>query len=70
MTNYFIVPGLGNSGPEHWQTYFEKSGDNFKRIIQQEWDAPHCEDWIETINKTISSHDPSTIILIVHSLGC
>jgi predicted alpha/beta hydrolase family esterase len=70
MTNYFIVPGLGNSGPEHWQTYFEKSGDNFKRIIQQEWDAPHCEDWIETINKAISSHDPSTIILIGHSLGC
>jgi len=30
MTNYFIVPGLGNSGPEHWQTYFEKSGNNCK----------------------------------------
>ncbi|WP_291125277.1 alpha/beta hydrolase [Flavobacterium sp. UBA6031] len=34
MTNYLIIPGLGNSGPEHWQTYFEKSGDNFFRIHQ------------------------------------
>ena len=42
MTNYFIVPGLGNSGPEHWQTYFEKSGSNFQRIEQQEWEAPAC----------------------------
>ncbi|MDP4262798.1 MAG: alpha/beta hydrolase [Bacteroidota bacterium] len=70
MTNYFIVPGLGNSGEEHWQTFFEKSGDNFQRINQQEWDAPHCKDWIETIDKTISAYDPSTVILIGHSLGC
>ena len=70
MTNYLIVPGLGNSGPEHWQTYFEKSGDNFKRIDQQEWDAPVCNDWVATINKTISGYDPTTVILIGHSLGC
>jgi uncharacterized protein len=70
MTNYFIVPGLGNSGPEHWQTFFEKSGDNFKRIEQQEWEAPNCKDWIETIDKVISGYDLSTVILIAHSLGC
>ncbi|MBS1793451.1 MAG: alpha/beta hydrolase [Acidobacteria bacterium] len=33
-TNYLIVPGLGNSGTEHWQTFFEKSGGNFQRINQ------------------------------------
>ena len=70
MTNYFIVPGLGNSGPEHWQTYFEISGDNFQRIVQQEWDSPACKDWIETIDKSISDYDLSTVILIGHSLGC
>lgn len=57
MTNYFIVPGLGNSGPEHWQTYFEKSGNNFQRIILQEWDARAFKDWIETIDKSISGYD-------------
>jgi len=70
MTNYLIVPGLGNSGPEHWQTFFENSGDNFKRINQQEWDAPVCNDWVATINNTIFGYDPATVILIGHSLGC
>ena len=70
MINYLIIPGLGNSGPEHWQTFFENSGDNFKRINQQEWDAPACNDWVATINKTISGYDPATVILVGHSLGC
>lgn len=70
MTNYFIVPGLGNSGPAHWQTYFEKSGTNFKRIHQQEWDKPTCHVWIEAINQFISNYDRSGVILIGHSLGC
>jgi uncharacterized protein len=70
MTNYLLVPGLGNSGPEHWQTYFENLGDNFYRVEQQEWDAPICEDWIETIDKKVSAFDSSTVVLIGHSLGC
>lgn len=70
MTNYLIVPGLGNSGPDHWQTYFQQSGSNFYRIEQQVWDAPSCTDWIETIERKVSTFDPSTVILIGHSLGC
>ena len=70
MKNYLIVPGLGNSGPEHWQTYFEKSGTNFYRINQQQWDAPVCSAWIETIDKKLSEFDLSTVILVAHSLGC
>ncbi|RZK16567.1 MAG: alpha/beta hydrolase [Pedobacter sp.] len=70
MTNYFIVPGLGNSGPDHWQTHFENSGDNFYRIDQNEWDAPASRDWIENIETTLSNYDLSTVVLIGHSLGC
>ena len=70
MTHYFIVPGLGNSGPQHWQTYFEQSGADFQRINQQEWDSPDCEDWIETIDRAIAAYDPSKVILVGHSLGC
>lgn len=70
MTNYFIVPGLGNSGPEHWQTYFETKGDNFIRINQQEWDAPNCVDWIETIDTALANVDLNTVVLIGHSLAC
>jgi uncharacterized protein len=70
MTNYFIVPGLGNSGEEHWQTYFETKGSNFVRINQKEWDSPNCEDWIQTIDATLTDIDLSTVVLIGHSLAC
>ena len=36
MTNYFTILTDGNSGPEHWQIEFEKRGENFRRINQQE----------------------------------
>ncbi len=70
MTNYLIIPGLGNSGPQHWQTWFESTGKNFTRVEQKEWDAPVCEDWIARIDKAISAYDPATVVLIGHSLGC
>jgi len=70
MNHYFIVPGLGNSGQEHLQTFFESSADNFQRINQQEWDAPDCIDWIAAIDKALSGYDLLTVILIGHSLGC
>lgn len=70
MTQYFIVPGLGNSGPDHWQTYFEQTLSNCKRIEQTEWDAPDCNDWINNIDAALQGYDLSTVVLIGHSLGC
>lgn len=70
MTNYLTVPGLGNSGPEHWQTYFEKQLMNCRRINQLNWDAPRCSDWIAAIDKEVSKYENNTVVLIGHSLGC
>jgi uncharacterized protein len=70
MNHYLIIPGLGNSGPEHWQTYFEQSGEYFIRINQHEWDSPSCQDWVSAIDEVVSSFDLSKVILIGHSLGC
>ena len=70
MTYYFVIPGLGNSGPDHWQTYFEKSGDHFIRINQKEWDAPANQDWIETIELALTGYNLDDVVLIGHSLGC
>ncbi|WP_111672498.1 RBBP9/YdeN family alpha/beta hydrolase [Algoriphagus litoralis] len=70
MTHYLIVPGLGNSGLEHWQTYFEESGPQFHRIQQEEWDAPACADWIQKIEESVQQFDPKEVVLIGHSLGC
>ncbi len=70
MINYLIIPGLGNSGPDHWQTFFENSGENFIRVLQQDWEAPYCEDWISTIDRAVSEFNPSSVVLIGHSMGC
>ena len=70
MIHYFIVPGLGNSGPEHWQTHFEKTLPNTRRIEQQDWEAPVCADWIFTIDTALQGYDLSNVVLIGHSLGC
>jgi uncharacterized protein len=70
MTSYFIIPGLGNSDENHWQTHFENSGENFIRINQKSWDEPACEDWILNIENSISAYEPSEVVLVAHSLGC
>jgi predicted alpha/beta hydrolase family esterase len=70
MTRYFIIPGLGNSGPEHWQTWFESRGPEFIRIHQREWDAPELDDWLANIDKALAGEDLSEVVLVGHSLGC
>ena len=69
-TRFFIVPGLGNSGPNHWQTQFEQSSPAFTRIVQREWDAPDCQEWVATLDLTLAGEDLSNVVLIAHSLGC
>jgi uncharacterized protein len=70
MTQYLILPGLGNSGPQHWQTYFEQNGPNFIRVQQSEWDSPDCATWIATIDRAVLAYEPSNVVLIGHSLAC
>lgn len=70
MTQYLIIPGLGNSGQDHWQTWFENTIPNCKRIEQKEWDAPDLSDWLVAIDEAIAVYEPSSVILIGHSLGC
>jgi predicted alpha/beta hydrolase family esterase len=66
----FILPGLGNSGAGHWQTLWETKFSEFVRIHQHDWDTPHCEDWIKTVQETITPYDPKQVILVGHSLAC
>lgn len=69
-TRFFIVPGFGNSGPGHWQTYFEQMRPDFIRVEQSEWEAPDCQEWVQTLEQALAGHDLSNVVLIAHSLGC
>ncbi|MDP9081347.1 MAG: alpha/beta hydrolase [Bacteroidota bacterium] len=69
QSTILIIPGLGNSGPLHWQSIWQNRFD-FTRVEQEEWDTPMCSDWIEKINNEVSKHDPANVILVGHSLAC
>ena len=67
---YVNVPGLGNSGPGHWQTYFEQTEPHFTRLTQREWDAPDRAEWVATLDRALAGADLSQVVLVAHSLGC
>ena len=69
QSTILIIPGLGNSGPQHWQSVWENKF-NFTRVEQKDWDTPFCSDWIENINNEVKKHDSANVILVGHSLAC
>ena len=64
-----LVPGLGNSGEQHWQTYWERMY-GFPRVKQHHWETPEYTDWLETLDQTVRQYNPADIILVGHSLAC
>lgn len=63
-----ILPGIGNSGPEHWQTYWEKSNPAFQRIEQRDWDHPVCREWQAALEHSVARLG-ANVVLVAHSLG-
>ena len=63
------VPGLGNSGPAHWQTLWEHSRLDTRRVELGMWDTPHRNAWVTKLDQTIAQAQ-APVILVGHSLGC
>ena len=64
-----IIPGLGSSGPEHWQSLWEASHPEYQRVSQSDWDRPRCADWVANLDAAISAAD-QPVVLAAHSMGC
>lgn len=64
-----IVPGLGNSGPLHWQTAWQQKHPDFIRVEQADWDNPNLSDWLARLDAAITAC-PSPPLLVAHSLAC
>ena len=63
------VPGLDNSGPDHWQTLWELQRDDCRRVDLGMWDRPHRNTWVNKLNLAIHKAD-RPVVLVGHSLGC
>jgi uncharacterized protein len=64
-----ILPGLSSSGPEHWQSHWERIDPSCRRVEQAEWEAPRCADWVATLDAAISSA-AGPVVLVAHSSSC
>lgn len=68
-TSTLILPGLFNSGPEHWQSYWEREDSACRRVRQDEWDAPRCADWVRALDAAVAA-EPGPVVLAAHSAAC
>ena len=64
-----MLPGIGNSGPLHWQSLWEQSDPQIKRVQQRDWNNPICEEWVATLELAVKQSG-SHVVLVAHSLAC
>jgi len=64
-----VLPGYGDSGPQHWQSLWEAADATCRRVVQRDWYAPTLAEWCEALDRAVAAceHPP---ILVAHSLGC
>ena len=63
------VPGLGGSGPTHWQSLWEQSRADTARAELGMWDRPHRNSWVTKLDGAVAQAR-APVILVAHSLGC
>jgi predicted alpha/beta hydrolase family esterase len=64
-----ILPGLNNSGPQHWQTQWQERKENALRLEPGSWNAPELNDWMSALDRAVRACAVPPI-LVAHSMGC
>ena len=70
--NVLMLPGWQNSGPDHWQSRWERA-HGYSRVEQHDWLRPLRGDWIARLEDVLLSLDlerDGPAVLVAHSLGC
>lgn len=67
--NFLILPGYGGSGPDHWQTRWERANLHFKRVEAPDWEHPVRDVWVKNLDNAVRSAGPG-VVLVAHSLAC
>ena len=63
-----IVPGLGGSGPDHWQTRWEQKLSTARRVAQADWARPDRGAWTDRLVETVAAAR-RPVVIVAHSLG-
>ena len=64
-----LLPGYGDSGPEHWQSLWELADPRLRRVAQRDWLEPQLDEWLLTLDREVSAC-LTPPVLVAHSLGC
>lgn len=63
-----MVPGLNNSGPQHWQTLWQTQLPECFRVEQRDFVNAVRSEWVTNIEAAVSTHGDDSI-LVGHSCG-
>ncbi|HXE38785.1 MAG TPA: alpha/beta hydrolase [Azonexus sp.] len=69
MATTLIVPGLHNSGPTHWQSWFEGQLPDSHRVEQADWDTTCLPQWAARVRDEIDAIG-QPVWIVAHSFGC
>lgn len=69
MAKTLIVPGLRNSGPTHWQSWFETQLPDTRRVEQADWERTCLSDWAARVRDEIDAAGEA-VWIVAHSFGC
>lgn len=64
-----VAPGLHDSGPEHWQSRWQRLYPGFERVGQDDWDDPILPIWSARVDD-IRQRDTRPTLIVAHSFGC
>ena len=67
-TPVLVLPGYGDSGPEHWQSLWQAEDPACRRVVQRDWMLPRLEDWLDTLARHVAECEGPPV-LVAHSLG-
>ena len=64
-----VAPGLHSSGPEHWQSRWQRLYPRFERVEQERWSDPVLLRWADRLDEVLDQDRRPTLI-VAHSFGC
>ncbi|BCX73014.1 alpha/beta hydrolase [Acinetobacter bereziniae] len=69
MIHTIIVPGVGGSDYDHWQSKLQRELMSCSRVQQQDWNLPILKDWVAEFVRTVLNA-PQPVQIVAHSFGC